>query len=338
MVLDMAKPKNRKHIAWNAWKRCCKEVDSQGGHFAGIHDRFLRDPGYCESQLAIGWTEQKCSEVDELGQEDHTYPLTPEEKKRYQGQRYLTLTKAGKNGPVRLRSDFRGVVSIKNRLHRESGEQVEERLHPNQRRRWHSSSSALWWDKSGWNWIFFLLQLVSFTIDSDPLEPTVCVDRYTSHVFLLMHFAHLITCISNCMAQDELCLCACASFHLHAIHDVCLIVCWLRPRSVLLLFLSVVYLFSSTLYLHSAQHFLSNVNSVEGINHCAFAQRGGLPHGDIPSSHTSRDPPATTYFKFSFYFRTPMLTRCEQVSDVLEMITSWVCRKRLQPSSLSERV
>ena len=85
-------------------------------------------------------------------------------------------------------------------------------------------------------------------------------------------------------------------------------------------------------------HFLSNVNSVEGINHCAFAQRGVLPHGDIPSSHTSRDPPATTFFKFSFYFRTPMLTRCEQVSDVLEMITSWVCRKRLQPSSLSERV
>ena len=46
MEFDMAKPKNRKayHIAWNAWKRCCKKVDSQGGHFTGIHDRFLRDP------------------------------------------------------------------------------------------------------------------------------------------------------------------------------------------------------------------------------------------------------------------------------------------------------
>ena len=29
------------------------------------------------------------------------------------------------------------------------------------------------------------------------------VDRYTSHVILLMQFAHLITCISHCMAQDE---------------------------------------------------------------------------------------------------------------------------------------
>ena len=24
------------HIAWNAWKRCCKKVDSQGGHFTGF--------------------------------------------------------------------------------------------------------------------------------------------------------------------------------------------------------------------------------------------------------------------------------------------------------------
>ena len=43
MVLDMAKTEEQKeyHVAWNAWKRCCKKVDSQGGHFTGIHDRFL---------------------------------------------------------------------------------------------------------------------------------------------------------------------------------------------------------------------------------------------------------------------------------------------------------
>ena len=50
------------HVAWNAWKRCCKKVDSQGEHFTGIHDRCLRDPVYRESQLAIGWAEQKCKE------------------------------------------------------------------------------------------------------------------------------------------------------------------------------------------------------------------------------------------------------------------------------------
>ena len=137
------------HMAWNAWKRCCKKVDSQGEHFTGIHDRFLIDPVYRESQLAIGWTEQKCKEWDELAKEDHTFKLALEEKRRYQGQWYLTLNKSGKNGPMKLRSDFRAAVSMKNRLHNESGEQVEEPLHPYQYRRWHDSSSTSWWNK---NW------------------------------------------------------------------------------------------------------------------------------------------------------------------------------------------
>ena len=139
------------HLAWNAWKRCCKTVDSQGEHFTGIHDRLLRDPIYRGSQLAIGWTE-KCKEWDELAKEGHTYHLTLEEKKRYQGQWYLTLNKEGNNGPVKLRCYFRAAVLMKNRLHHELGEQIEERLHPDQQRRSHSSSNTSWWDKSGWNW------------------------------------------------------------------------------------------------------------------------------------------------------------------------------------------
>ena len=137
------------HIAWNAWKRCCKKVDSQCGHFTGFHDRFLRDPVYRESQLAIGWSEQECKECDELAKEDHTYKLTPEEKRRYQGQWYLTLNKSGKNGPMKLRSDFRAAVSMKNRLHHKSGEQVEEPVSPEEYRIWHPSSSTSWWNK---NW------------------------------------------------------------------------------------------------------------------------------------------------------------------------------------------
>ena len=153
-MLDTVRPRYKEStiLAWNAWKRCCKKVDSQGEHFTGMHDRFLRDPDYRESQLAIGWTEQKCKEWDELAKEDHTYRLTPEEKKRYQGQGYLTLNEAGKNGPMKLRSDFRAAVSVKNRLHHESGEQVEETIHPDQYSRWHPSSSTSWWDKSDWKW------------------------------------------------------------------------------------------------------------------------------------------------------------------------------------------
>ena len=121
--------------AWNAWKRCCKKVDSQGEHCTGIHDRFLRVPVYRESQLAIGWSEQQCKEWAELAREDHTYKLTPEERRRYKGQWYFTLTKAGKNGPMKLRSDYRAAVLMRNRLHHKSGEPIEELIHPGQRRR-----------------------------------------------------------------------------------------------------------------------------------------------------------------------------------------------------------
>ena len=69
MMLDKIEVQEEYHLAWNAWKRCCKKVDSQGEHFTGIHDRFLRDPVYRESQLAIGSTEKKCKEWDELAKE-----------------------------------------------------------------------------------------------------------------------------------------------------------------------------------------------------------------------------------------------------------------------------
>ena len=63
--------------------------------------------------------------MDKLAQEDHSYRLSREEFKRYQRQWYLTLNKSGKNAPMRLRSDFRAAVTIKNR-HRESGEERAE--------------------------------------------------------------------------------------------------------------------------------------------------------------------------------------------------------------------
>ena len=69
-------------MAWNAWKRCCKRVDTQGEHFTGYHDRFLRDLVYRESQLAIGWSEQQCKEWDELAKEDHTYKHTRGKEKK----------------------------------------------------------------------------------------------------------------------------------------------------------------------------------------------------------------------------------------------------------------
>ena len=222
-------------MAWNAWKRCCKNVDSQGEHFTGIHDRFLRDPVYRESQLAIGWKEQQCKEWDELAQEDHTYRLTPEELRRYQGQWYLTLNKAGKNGLMKLRSEFRAAVLMKNRLHHESGEQVEEPIDPDQYKRWHPSSSTSWWDKSEWNWKwtyyffnwsdFFLLQLV----DSDPLWPTgECRQDNLTRVFSHLPSLHtIILCIPTAWLKTGHPMCLCARFIPSSCHPWCVFErCW----------------------------------------------------------------------------------------------------------------
>ena len=45
-------------------------------------------------------------EMDELAKQDHTYRLSSEECKRYQGAWYLTLNKSGKNAHMRLRPFF----------------------------------------------------------------------------------------------------------------------------------------------------------------------------------------------------------------------------------------
>ena len=54
-------------VAHNARKRCIKK------NYDGIHDRFQRDPENRHSQLKIGWTEEKCIEMDNLAQENHFY-------------------------------------------------------------------------------------------------------------------------------------------------------------------------------------------------------------------------------------------------------------------------
>ena len=132
MVLDTARPKYKKNTAWLGMRGrdAVRKSTPKVNIFTGIHDRFLRDPVYRESQLAVGWSEQKCKEWDELAKKDHTYKLTPEERWRYNGQWYLTLNKADKNGPMKLRSHYRAAVVMKNHLHRESWEPIEEPIHP----------------------------------------------------------------------------------------------------------------------------------------------------------------------------------------------------------------
>ena len=64
-------------VAHNARRRCIKK------NFDGIHDRFQRDSVYRNSQLKIGWTEEKCIEMVKLAQENHSYCPSSEEYERY---------------------------------------------------------------------------------------------------------------------------------------------------------------------------------------------------------------------------------------------------------------
>ena len=174
---DKTEEQREYRTAWNAWKRCCKRVDSQGEHFTGIHDRFLRDQVYRESQLAIGWTEQKWKEMDELAKENHTYHLSTEKFKRYQGQWYLTLNKSGKMGlcdfdPIFELQFLSKTVSTASQvsklqsqfLHNNIGDGIlPQAIHDETRL--NGVGGAHKKILSG----FFLLQLVSFTVDGDPL-------------------------------------------------------------------------------------------------------------------------------------------------------------------------
>ena len=87
MVLDMARQKNKQSTTWpgmrgrdDARKLTLKVIILQVFTIDFSEIQFI-----VESQLAIGWTEQMCKEWDEHAHEDHTYRLTLEEKKRYQG-------------------------------------------------------------------------------------------------------------------------------------------------------------------------------------------------------------------------------------------------------------
>ena len=61
------------HIAHNLRKRCIER------NLERIHDRFLKDPEFRESQLEHGRTEEVCIQTDKDAQKDFTYRMTQEE-------------------------------------------------------------------------------------------------------------------------------------------------------------------------------------------------------------------------------------------------------------------
>ena len=79
VVLGTAKLRHRKSISWTT-TRGKRYVEK---NFDGIHDHFQRDSENRDSQLHIGWTEEKCIEMDKLAKEDNSCCPSSEECKKY---------------------------------------------------------------------------------------------------------------------------------------------------------------------------------------------------------------------------------------------------------------
>ena len=136
MVLGTVKLRHRKSTMWPTTRG--KDLKR---NYEGVHDRFLRDPVSRDSQLKIGWTEEKCIQMDKLAQEDCSYSPSSEEYERYRKNWFVSLNKSGRNAPMKLRSNFRAAVTIMNRLHREPGEERAKPTPFQQYQRWHPSCS-----------------------------------------------------------------------------------------------------------------------------------------------------------------------------------------------------
>ena len=79
------------HIAHNLRRRCIKR------HFKGIHDRFLKDPEFRESQLEHDRTEEVCIQMDEIAQKDFSCHMTQGECFRYRKNWWISLNNSWKN-------------------------------------------------------------------------------------------------------------------------------------------------------------------------------------------------------------------------------------------------
>ena len=136
MVLGMAKPKNKKSTIWPGMRG--RDAAKKSTLKVNILQEFTID--FSEIQFIVNHNsqsdEQNKSAKSGMNLQKKTILINSLQKKeKRQRTMDLTLNKAGKNGPVKLRSDFRAAVLMKNRPHHESGEQVEERIHPDQYRR-----------------------------------------------------------------------------------------------------------------------------------------------------------------------------------------------------------
>ena len=208
---------------------------------------------------------------DELTQEDHTYRLTPEEfRENTKDNGILLWTKQAKIEPMKLRSDFRVCcLDQKNRLHHESGEQVEEPIPCRintvdgillQAHRGGTSLNGIGSELIRFFYSDLLFVTVGFVYSRWRSTVTDGWCRQIHHTYFYscaLHIDHTHIVIHGVSGAH--------SFHPHAIHDVT----FLRLRLLSLrVCLSPIYLsqpFPFTIYLFSVRHInFHNVVTAEG--------------------------------------------------------------------------
>ena len=106
----------------NAWKRCRKHQDESGQNFAGILDRFQRDPVYRKSQ-DIGCTEAMQRNGREITRRSHIY-VDKSRTSSIQNELEVCTEQCArkKSGPLASRLVFLTAVALKYHLYRESAD------------------------------------------------------------------------------------------------------------------------------------------------------------------------------------------------------------------------
>ena len=113
-------------VTWNAWKRCCKKVDSQGEHL----QIFTIDFSGIQSIVNHNSQSDGRNKRAESGMNLQKKTTTPVERRICKGYWFLTMKKTGKNWHLKLRS------------YHFSSTRVDQ---PTGWEYWPSSTSSSWW-------------------------------------------------------------------------------------------------------------------------------------------------------------------------------------------------
>ena len=126
MVLDTARPKYKENTIWPGMRG--RDAVRKSTPKVNILQVFTID--FSEIQFIVnhnlqsdGQNQSAKSGMNLRKKMIHIYSL------QRKVEWYLSLNKAGKNGPMKHRSDYRAAVLMKNRLHHESGEPIEQPIH-----------------------------------------------------------------------------------------------------------------------------------------------------------------------------------------------------------------